>query len=265
MKYNLHSHTYLCHHAVGDIEDYIIKAIECNYKIYGISDHAYLPDNIIARRGEYPWLRYQMTKEEFYEYYLPTLDKVIEKYQNEIKIYKGIEVEYTFNNDKYYQELKSNLDYLILGIHFLVDKDNELMGTRGCKTIEELDLCCNTTIKAMESGYFDILAHPDIFMYSYPKFDSKCEEISRKIIESAIKNNVILEINCEGIRKALKEGLNPYSLYPNYEFWKIAKEYKDLKVIIGLDSHDPKQLSDETYNLALALVNDLNIKLYQGK
>ena len=34
-----HTHNLLCRHAIGNIEDYIIKAIELDLNIIGISDH----------------------------------------------------------------------------------------------------------------------------------------------------------------------------------------------------------------------------------
>ena len=33
-------------------------------------------------------------------------------------------------------------------------------------------------------------------------------------------------------------------MYPRDEFWKIAGEYKDLKVIVGTDAHKPSRTCD---------------------
>lgn len=38
--FNLHTHTYRCHHAKGADEEYVIKAIENEYDLIGFSDHA---------------------------------------------------------------------------------------------------------------------------------------------------------------------------------------------------------------------------------
>lgn len=38
--FNLHTHTYRCHHASGKDEEYVIKAIENGYDLIGFSDHA---------------------------------------------------------------------------------------------------------------------------------------------------------------------------------------------------------------------------------
>ena len=42
LDYTFHSHTYRCGHATGDIEDYVLKAIEHGYRYYGVSDHVFL-------------------------------------------------------------------------------------------------------------------------------------------------------------------------------------------------------------------------------
>lgn len=260
MKANFHSHTYLCGHASGKPIDYIEKAISEGFDRYGISDHAYLPEDVVKRRGEYPWLKYQMEKSDFPKY-LADIDDAIKKFGNKIEIYKGLEVEFSPNHDDYYQEMLKNLDYLILGVHFVYN-GNAIMGTRGLKTEEELDLYCQNAILGMESGYFKILAHPDIFMYSNSRFDDKAVLISRKIIEASIKNNVILEINGAGLRKGLYEG-EPYKYYPVKEFWQLVSLYKEAKVVIGLDSHNVVDLIDSTYQMALDLANECNINLYE--
>lgn len=260
MKSNFHSHTYLCGHASGKPIDYIEKAISEGFDRYGIADHAYLPEDVVKRRGEYPWLKYQMEKSDFSRY-LSDINEAILIFGNQIEIYKGLEVEFSPNHEDYYQEMLKDLDYLILGIHFIYN-GNAIMGTRGLKTKEELELYCQNAVLGMGSGYFKILAHPDIFMYSNKCFDEKAIEISRKIIEAAIKNDVILEINGAGLRKGLYEG-EPYKYYPVKDFWKLVSEYKDAKVVIGLDSHNVVDLTDSTYQMALDLANECNIKLYE--
>ena len=44
LKANYHTHTYLCGHAVGDVEDYVNEAIRLGYTELGMSDHAHTPE-----------------------------------------------------------------------------------------------------------------------------------------------------------------------------------------------------------------------------
>ncbi|MBQ0092821.1 MAG: histidinol-phosphatase, partial [Clostridiales bacterium] len=54
MRYNYHTHTDRCKHAVGREDDYIAVAIREGYDGLGISDHIILPGIIHGRsRGDW--------------------------------------------------------------------------------------------------------------------------------------------------------------------------------------------------------------------
>ncbi|MEI3505641.1 MAG: PHP domain-containing protein [Bacilli bacterium] len=36
---NYHTHTFLCKHAIGDVEDYVKRAIQLGYHTIAITDH----------------------------------------------------------------------------------------------------------------------------------------------------------------------------------------------------------------------------------
>ena len=123
---------------------------------------------------------------------------------------------------------------------------------------------------AMETGLFEIMVHPDVFMYNYKSydgkatFDDKCEEVARMIIETAIKNNIYLEINVGGIFKVTSSGavLGQFA-YPRDEFWKIASEYKDLKVVVGVDAHKPQHLIAKEVEMAYEFAKKHNINVLE--
>ena len=43
IKANYHTHIFLCKHAIGDVEDYVKKAIGLQYHTIAITDHGPLP------------------------------------------------------------------------------------------------------------------------------------------------------------------------------------------------------------------------------
>ena len=114
------------------------------------------------------------------------------------------------------------------------------------------------------------MVHPDVFMYHYKSFDGKatfdseCEKAARLIIESAIENNVYLEINVGGLFKvtANKKEVGSFA-YPRDEFWKIVSEYKNAKVVIGVDAHSPLQLISNEINLAYKFAKKHNITVLE--
>ena len=70
---------------------------------------------------------------------------------------------------------------------------------------------------------------------------------------------VYLECNCNGFSKNQKDfgGIIDY-MYPNKEFFKIVSEYKDIKVIVSSDAHNPEDL-DKNFDKGYQLLNELNI------
>ena len=115
---NFHTHTQRCKHAIGSEREYVSAAIEKNMSILGFSDHGPFPDKDYGSRMDYSELNE----------YLQEVDSLKKEFSNEIKIYKGLEIEYLRKYETYYKELKetSGLEYIILGEHMYTDVNNEI-------------------------------------------------------------------------------------------------------------------------------------------
>ena len=257
LKANYHTHLALCGHAEGMTEDYVKVAIEAGYEELGMSDHGPIkPEFMTKEEFEFNWLQRQMTYDDFINAYLPDCKIIQEKYKSQIKVHIGVEIEYLYPFHEYFVNLRSKLDYMNLGVHFYYH-NNQMINTFEIVTYENVYSYGLTAQMAMETGLFNILVHPDVFMYNYhsldgtTKFDSECERTARLIIESAIKNNVYLEINVGGIFKVTSnnEVLGKYA-YPRDEFWRIVSEYPEAKVIVGVDAHKPQHLVAEEIKMA---------------
>ena len=271
MKANYHTHLKLCRHAVGMCEDYVKVAIEAGYDILGMSDHGPIkPEFMTEEEFIFNWLDRQMTYDDFYNIYLPDCIKIKEKYKNDINFYIGVEIEYMYQHHSYYEELRKKLDYMNLAMHFYYH-NGRIINTFEEVTYQDVYSYAENAKKAMETGLFAIMVHPDVYMYNYQSrdgsavFDEECEKVAREIIECAIKNNVYLEINVGGLFKvtANNEIMGKYA-YPRDEFWKIVSEYKDVKVVIGVDAHSPKQLVAEEIKMAYEFAKKHNIKIYDS-
>lgn len=251
MKYtaNYHTHCEMCHHAKGTIEAYVKKAIEFNFKTIGISDHApfdFLNDFSL-----------RMSESELPSY-LKQIDDSINKYHHKIKIYKGLEIEYFKNKDQVYEDHLDELDYLILGQHYL-EKEDQLMSTYHCHSNDDFILYKETVIEAMSKGYFKILAHPDIFLYNHGELTKDEIGICKEIIEAAKKYNVLLEYNANGLRRKKHEVDGKlFYRYPRDDFWKLVSD-ANAPTIISADAHKPDQLKDDAIKLAIKKMNELSI------
>ena len=119
----------------------------------------------------------------------------------------------------------------------------------------------------METGLYKIFVHPDLFMINYYSrdehrvFDETCKYCSQKIINTAITNDVYLEINAGGIKNGIKKinGKSEY-LYPRTEFWTLVS-YTKAKVIIGIDAHDPSDFEGQAVLKAKQFASQFDLNL----
>ena len=258
---NYHTHIYLCKHATGTIEEYILKAIYNGFKVLGISDHGPISDELTAQ-----WHSRRMSMAESIDY-LNDLKKLKTKYIDQITLLGAFEIEYSDIYLSRLLEMRNSVDYLVLGQH-QIEVNGEFKSIYFKQNHDTIRIYGETIVKALETGLFKILAHPEIFMYTYPSFDSVCEEVSRKIIEVAIKTNTVLEINANGIRDCYRNTghlfEDEYYKYPHVEFWRLVSNYQqknNLTVVINDDSHSVDDFNDQFTVEAYKFAEKLNIKI----
>lgn len=250
--FNYHSHTYRCGHADLDMKDeeYVKEYIKMGFKKIAITDHC--PEkNLIDKRNDM-----RMSYESRIEY-LESIKALKEKYKEKIEIMSGYEVEFLPGEEENLKELKSEVDKIILGQHFIYndDKDLKIFNSENHFTDKELLRYAEYIEKAMEHGIPDIIAHPDLFLRGRKGFFEIEQEVTNRICRASEKYNVPLEINLNNIfgktyyrdrklnnlsfeeqRKQLKK-----VGYPNKDFWEIASNY-NIKVLFGIDAHHRGQI-----------------------
>ena len=74
-------------------------------------------------------------------------------------------------------------------------------------------------LKEWKADYLPTLAHPDLFMRSYPEFDRHCKLVSRHICRTAVRLNLPLEYN---IGYEEYNDIHGITTIPHPDFWKIA-------------------------------------------
>lgn len=251
LENNYHTHTARCGHAIGEDEEYVLRAIEAGIKELGFSDH--VPFKTISQPGvrmEYSHL----------DEYISSINSLKEKYKDKIAIKVGFEAEYYKEINDYYVDLLKKVDYLICGQHFSIDKDGTLIYAGYRKDDKEFAIdYVNRVVDAIESGLFKYIAHPDIILRSYTLRDEFIDKQMRRICEASEKCHVPLEINCEGIKKQVTLGIiGKEAFYPFDYFWNIAKDY-NVDVIIGADVHDPNDLLADYDKYAYDILRRFNL------
>ena len=206
-----------------------------------------------------------MTDDDFEKIYVPS---VLEAKKNpKIKVFLGLETEYFPEYKDYFVALRKKVDYLILGEHFFNYKGS-CFSPYDPFTPELVKAYTDIVIEGMSTGLYTILAHPDLFLmnyngkYGHRVFDEVCMECSKRIIDAAIKYDVYLEINANGIAKGLRNSDNGEMvyLYPRKEFWKLVGGTK-AKVVIGADAHKPEALGYDAVTKAIEFSKEFDLNI----
>lgn len=213
---------------MGEIKDYVSFAVKEGIVELGISCHVPYKD------GRFPEDRMEYSN---LSKYFQEIDQAGEIFK-ELNLLKAFECEYFEDCHDYYLELKSKTNYLILGQHYLVRENKEVVDSFYIYDKETLYLYRDNVVKGIESGMFDFIAHPDVFMASYPQWDENCEKITEDILSSCRKYKMPIEYNANGLRHSRK--------YPHDKFWEyVSDNYSDIKVLVNSDAHFPEALDDE--------------------
>ena len=276
VKECIHSHSIFCHHALHTPEEMVVKAIKEKYEIFGLSEHC----PFLNKRDGKIFHNMRPTIGE-YEILLKEMNRLKSKYKNEITILNGVESEYYKGKEEYLKSLiKSNkADYIILGNHsseFGIYYSEEL--SKKMNHEELFEKYALTATKAMETGLFIYMAHPDFIFKNYlEKWNATSKKLAHTIFAHAKKFDYAVGFNINGMRFVATE-VDGYERmrYPVKEFWKIAKEY-GVKIFIEQDAHNKEMLEQIYWDKAVSLIEewnltdqvigikDLNIEKYQNK
>jgi len=232
MRVDLHNHTTLCNHATGTTQEYIEKAIELGIDIFGFTEHA--PMHFDEK------YRLQLKDKDFYENDVKYLK---EKYQSDIKILLGYEVDYLEGDYILAEVINSKVDYLIGSVHFLKQNntqwgfDNpEFIGHYQNANIDKIWEDYFLAIKKMaKSGKFDIVGHLDLIkVFKFlPKKEIKL--LALDTLKEIKKSGMVVEINAAGYRKPIVEQ------YPSKELLELCFEL-DIPITFSSDAHSVDQV-----------------------
>jgi len=237
----------------ADAEEYVKTAIEIGIQEIGISDHF-----VIKPSGEQE--KFSMKKDEVPEYIM-TLTRLKKMYKGKISIKIGIEIDYF---DENYEKVLDFLeifpfDYYIVGIHSLNGKtiDVEEFGEE-INSLEDFEVYnvykqfFETTVRAIYTRKFDILAHPDILKRYVRRPNIDLTPLYQSVFKALKETHMTFEVNLSGLRHPVKE------IYPDPSMLKFAD--KRNSIIISSDSHDVPTFRNTKRDEARKLLRDMGFK-----
>lgn len=258
--YNYHSHSKYCDGA-HQLEDYIIACIEKDYKSYGFSSHAPIPEGSVWNM-----------KSENIDAYLKEVDRLKEKYQGQIEIFKSLEVDY-IDGIQGPSTYSQRLDYTIGSIHFIgKGKLSGLFEIDGpySKFLDGLEKHYDNNLRTAVEHYFnlsmkmikdnppDIIGHPDKIISHALKYDENILEspwyfdILNEFAKTLEQSDVIVEINTKGLKLSHQP-----TTYPHISFLNILKD-KNIRFQMNADVHKISDL-DIGYKPTLNLIKSFGI------
>lgn len=240
--FNYHTHTSRSGHSefVSD-EEMLLEARKTGLSMIGFSEH--IPNPELLLPDEDHRMLFSESKE-----YIASINELKNKYPD-MTILSGFEAEFDPVRASYLCDMKSKVDYMILGQHFVNrGLSNVPFNNNPNYPIEY----ANMVSKAIDSGIFDIVAHPDLFMEyrdtmqdeeSKKLFDENARIASQIICEKARDMGIPIELN---LASALNNnfGKDGNLQYPHPLFWEVASEIKGLQVLKGIDAHSLSAFRD---------------------
>jgi histidinol-phosphatase (PHP family) len=234
-----HIHTRLCNHAVGEMEEYVMAAMDKGLETIIFLEH--------LEKETFYFERTWLTDADF-TYYFSEGKRLQEKYHGRLTIKLGVEIGF---NPLAIDELREKIarypwEHIGLSYHYYFTGKQHL--NMVSRRRENLDMLAaigtekviteyfSGLILALESLECDTICHLDAVMRHYPGLSFNTSHMRQidKILEMISRKNMRLEINTSGF--ALRD-----EPYPGRDILKKAVEY-EIPFQAGSDAHHPEQV-----------------------
>ncbi|HIP11123.1 MAG TPA: histidinol-phosphatase HisJ family protein [Arcobacter sp.] len=250
-----HTHSKYSKHAIGDIEEVVLSAIENGIKILTITDHAPFPIDENNR----------LLEDELQSYF-DDISYVQHKYSKDITILKGLEVDFLPEYLPYIKKLVANIevDFLIGSIHFIFLNEKRV-------NVWDIEVLSNKQLivqyfsylkELIESNLFDSIGHPDSLLRG--GIDDKVySEYFYSLIPLMKSHNISYELNASGLRKStfdIKNKIKRKGIwnFPSKLLVSVLNQ-NNISFTIGSDSHTPNDVSLGIQEV-LRVVHQLGVK-----
>ena len=247
---------YHCHTSFGNIfdgkntADEMLSAYEAKgFKEIGFSNHCII--NPVFEK--LPFMHTQNLTDinkaiDIYKRMFDDIDQAAEKHK--IKVHKGFEVDFFISKnwrsdfERIIRELKP--DYLISANHFLRnDDDTYICSIFNLKNMfsvskKEKDQMLKNywkrILSAIDSGYFDFVAHFDYCCMFDLATGSEWDDIKMEVVERIASQKIACEINTSGLRQKREDIKILNRPFPD---WWLIKELikRNVPLIISDDAH----------------------------
>jgi len=234
-----HVHTKLCHHAQGEMEEYVLAAIRKGLRKLIFLEHLEVGIDYF----ESTWL----TEDDF-DYYHAEGKRLQDKYKDALAIGLGVEVGY---NPRSLEELRRRLalhdwDRIGVSYHFLETDTGHLnMVSRKQVNIDRLvqegidevvHRYYSDLLEAVEQLPGQVLCHIDAVLRHHPdvKFTPAHHARIDRLLDAVARKNMAIEVNTSGYRAKDEP-------FPSLAILKKALD-RNIPLVAGSDAHRPEDV-----------------------
>lgn len=237
-----HIHTRRCGHATGTAVEYVEAAKAAGLTEIGFSEHLPMPGrddrSLTMPADELP-------------VYVDEVLNLREEYP-EIFIKLGIEADYFPGYEERLAETLSAypFDYVLGSVHFIgdwgFDDSRNLEKWRRQDSGAVFDAYYELVAKAVGTGLFDVLAHPDL-VKKFGFLPSEDQSANYRTIARALaQHGTAVEISSAGLRKPIGE------IYPSAPFLRELAA-AGVRFTFGSDAHRPREVGSAFPDLLQSL------------
>ncbi|MCS7062745.1 MAG: histidinol-phosphatase HisJ family protein [Methylacidiphilales bacterium] len=231
MRFDYHTHTPLCHHAVGEPSDYVRAAQAAGLEEIGFADHNPMPTQFDDWR---------MAPED-----LPRYVEMIQATQKSFAPYPvrlGLECDFIPGYEDHIRWLSHQApwDYLIGSVHY-ISPDWDVDNPKHMKRWEEYpveaiwEAYFSAYAQMAASGLYDFLGHPDL-VKKFGRFpEGDLMRFYKPALEALGDYRCVIELNTAGLRKDCRE------IYPTLSFLIEARK-RGVRILINSDAHAPNEV-----------------------
>lgn len=230
-----HIHTWRCKHASMELEeDYVLEALKQKANRIVFTDH--VPMEMAEGKN-------RMDMAELPDY-ISEVNELKNRYRDQIEILCGFEVEYCPSLLGYYERLKNadGVDLLIVGQHFYEIEKGILSYQNKDKTYEYVGQC-KAMVEAINTGLFDVIAHPDRSFRAKRTMGDAEKREADKLIDACVKlgsKSPCLEKNYTSFNRTFLVPENEQGNFYKPEFWEMVPDA--IPLTQGLDAHSVNEM-----------------------
>ncbi|MCM3740494.1 histidinol-phosphatase HisJ family protein [Oceanobacillus luteolus] len=245
--FDYHMHSNFSADCETPMEKTVERAIELGLKEICFTDHI---------DYDYP------DKDWIFEFDLKDYDKKIkevqERYRNQIRIKKGVEIGLQPHILQRYEDMmeQEQFDFVICSLHATEKKDLHFGEFFEGKTVDEAYEIYYTELLTCVRDFkeFSVLGHLDLVKrYTKEKSKNNFHHIIKEIFAEIIPAGKGIEVNTSGYRYGLESGM------PSLDILKLYKDCGGEIITLGSDSHVVDTLAVE-FPLAIAHLKEAGFK-----